>query len=411
MKQVLRYLVLFVGLIAAYLLFAVAVTLLPSKPVERHVEQTLEATDLKADFWFAFLYKPAYFMDNFTDALIVNQAMCNGRSDMNVWERVMLVPRMELDHDQCENLRLLSEGDGSLHVVNYPRYWHGSTFLMRLLLTVDDYVVLRTFFYILSSMLLLWVLVALLRRMGAWAAAVYMLAMLSVNVFMMQFSIQFLPMLVLALTGTLVVLYHGDDNCRMARLFFILGSLTAYFDLLTCPLLSWGIPMLVWLAMKRKNEGKSVQHFAVTSALWAVGYAATWAAKWLVATMTTSANVFADATDQAMVRASVGETSRWGALVRNVELVPWLYAAIALVVLILFVVHYFDSRRWRQAVLCLVVALAPMVWFMAISEHSWLHYWFTYRIIAITVMGVLMAAACLVDWRNVKIGKLDKRRQ
>ena len=407
MKQVLRYLVLFVGLIAAYLLFAVAVTLLPSKPVERHVEQTLEATDLKADFWFAFLYKPAYFMDNFTDALIVNQAMCNGRSDMNVWERVMLVPRMELEHDQCENLRLLSEGDGSLHVVNYPRYWHGSTFLMRLLLTVDDYVVLRTFFYILSSMLLLWVLVALLRRMGAWAAAVYMLAMLSVNVFMMQFSIQFLPVLLIAVAGTLVVLYHGNDSGRMARMFFILGSLTAYFDLLTCPLITWGIPMVVWLAMKHSDEVKPVRSFAVSSALWGVGYAATWAAKWLIATLTTSADVFADAAGQAAERASMGDSGRWAALVRNVELVPWLYAAVALVVLIVFAVRWFDSRRWRQAVLCLVAALAPMGWFIAVAQHSWQHYWFTYRILAVTVMGVLMAVGCLVDWQRIEWRKTD----
>ena len=401
MKQVLRYLVLFAGLIAAYLLFAVAVTLLPSKPMERHVKQTLEATDLKADFWFAFLYKPAYFMDNFTDALIVNQALCNGRQDMNVWERVMLVPRRTAGGEECESLRLAVEDDASMRTLYYPRYWHGSTFLMRLLLTVDDYVALRTFFYILSSMLLVWVLVVLLRRIGAWAAVAYMLAMVSVNVFMMQFSIQFLPMLVLALSGTLVVLYHGNDRGRMVRLFFILGSLTAYFDLLTCPLLSWGIPMLVWLSM-RNNEGKLVQHFALSSALWAVGYAATWVVKWLVATLTTSADVFVDATNQAMVRASMGETSRWDALVRNVELVPWLYATIALFVLIIFAVCWFDNRRWRQAVLCFVVAMAPMVWYLALSEHSGQHYWFTYRILAITVMGVLMAVGSLVDWQRVK---------
>ncbi len=411
MKQLTKYLMLFAGLIAAYLLFAVAVTLLPVKPVERHVQQTLVLTDLKADFWFAFLYKPAYYMDNFTDALIVNQVLNNCREDMSVWERVMLVPRMSSGGEQCESLRLMSEGDESMTTINYPRYWHGSTFVMRLLLVVKNYVVLRTFFYILSSLLILWTIIALLRRIGVWAAAIFTVAMVSVNVFMMQFSIQFLPMLLLALSGMLVVLYHGDDSRRMARLFFILGSLTAYLDLLTCPLLSWGIPMLVWLVMKRADDGKPMHHFLASSALWAVGYAATWAAKWLVATLTTSADVFADAAGQSARRASVGEFGRWAALERNVEVLPWFYAIVALVVLVVFAVRYFDRRRWRQALLCLVVALAPLAWFLVVAQHSWEHYWFTYRILAITVMGVLMAVACMIDWQHVKIKKKDISRQ
>ncbi len=93
MRQVPKYLMLFVGLIVAYLAFSMLATLLPSKPVERHTCRTLSQNDLKADFWFSFLYKPGYFMDNFTDALIVNQVVTNGQSQMSLWKRVMLVPR------------------------------------------------------------------------------------------------------------------------------------------------------------------------------------------------------------------------------------------------------------------------------------------------------------------------------
>lgn len=402
MKQVARYVLLFAGLIAAYLFFAIAVTMLPAKPMERHVAKTLEFNDLQADFWFAFLCKPAYFMDNFTDGLIVNQAVTNGQSRLSLWKRVMLVPRRTVKgNEECENLQQLMEGDGTMGTSYYPRYWHGSTFMMRLLLVLDNYMVLRTFFYILSSLLLLWVIIVLLQRIGAWAAAIYTLAMVSVNVFMMQHSIQFLPMLLLALAGTLVVLYRGDDSGKVARMFFITGSLTAYFDLLTCPLLSWGVPMVVWIVMHRSDGGKPVRHFALSSVLWAVGYAATWGAKWLLATLTTSVNVFADATGQAAARASMGDYGRWAALERNVELVPWFYATVALIVLMVFAVRYFDRRRWQQALLCLVVALVPMVWYLIVAQHSYLHYWFTYRILAITIMGVLCSVGCLVDWQRV----------
>ncbi|MBO7576889.1 MAG: hypothetical protein J6T03_05410, partial [Bacteroidales bacterium] len=126
---------------------------------------------------------------------------------------------------------------------------------------------------------------------------------------------------------------------------------------------------------------------------------------------TTSADVFADAAGQSARRASVGEFGRWAALERNVEVLPWFYAIVALVVLVVFAVRYFDRRRWRQALLCLVVALAPLAWFLVVAQHSWEHYWFTYRILAITVMGVLMAVACMIDWQHVKIKKKDISRQ
>ena len=72
---------------------------------------------------------------------------------------------------------------------------------MRFLLLIGDYVSLRILFYLLSTLLLAWVAVALYRHIGTAAMLLYMLALAMVNVFMMQLSIQFLPVLVIALTA------------------------------------------------------------------------------------------------------------------------------------------------------------------------------------------------------------------
>ena len=400
MRILLRYLLLFVGLIAAYVAFGLVASLMPQKAVEEHVKETVDQHDLQSDFWFAFLYKSTYYMDNFTDALIVNQAMTNGKTELNLWQRIMLVPRKNGGGEECESLKVLSEGNQAMQEYHYPRYWHGSTFLMRILLFFNDYLALRTFFYILSSLLLLWVLILLARRVGAWAAMIYCLALVSVNLFLMQHSIQFLTTLLLALVGSLWVLYRTKEGRQLAVLFFVLGSLTTYFDLLTCPLLTWGLPLLVWLVLGKKREDGRFS--ILTSLTWVIGYAATWATKWLLATVTTPVDVFADATGQAALRASVEEFDRWEAVTRNLEQVPWFYATIALGVLVLLAVRHFNRKGWRQALQCLVVALAPLVWFMALANHSGLHHWFTYRILAITVVGVLFAAASLVDWEHIK---------
>ena len=413
MRSLLRYLLLFVGLIAAYVVFGLATSLLPQAPVEEHVKETVDQHDLQSDFWFAFLYKSTYYMDNFTDALIVNQALTNGRTEQNLWQRTMLVPRMNGGGEECETLRRMVDGDPSLQELHYPRYWHGSTFLMRVLLFFNDYLALRTFFYLLSSLLLVWVLILMARRIGAWSAVIYALALASVNLFIMQHSIQFFTALLLALAGTLWVLYRVREPRQMLPFFFVMGSLTTYFDLLTCPLLTWGLPLLVWLVLREKmDDGRCETHkssifnfqFSILhSLIWIVGYGATWAAKWLLATVTTSFDVFADATGQAALRTSVEEFDRWEAMTRNLEQVPWFYATVALVVLVVLAVRHFNRKGWRQALTCFVVALAPLIWFMALANHSGLHYWFTYRILAVTILGLLFAAASLVDWESIKL--------
>lgn len=403
MKRFLVFSFCFLVLIASYLLFGLVGSVMPEKPVERHVEQTVKQHDLESDFWFAFLYQSPYYMDNFTDALIVNQALTNGRTELNLWQRMMLVPRKTTGGEECASLHQLVEDDSAMKDYLYPRYWHGSTFLMRILLTLNDYLTLRTFFYLLSSLLLVWVLIGMVRHIGGWSAVLYTLSLISINLFMMQHSIQFVTSLLLALIGSLWVLYRVKESRQLLTLFFVLGSLTTYFDLLTCPLLTWGLPLLVWIVLPRSESDKHIVQSLLASLLWGVGYAATWVAKWLLATATTSVNVFADATSQASLRASVEDFNRWEAVTRNLELVPWLYTTIALVMLVILAVRHFNREGWRKALLCLAVALAPIVWFMALANHSGLHYWFTYRILAVTILGLLFAAASLVDWESIKL--------
>ena len=139
------------------------------------------------------------------------------------------------------------------------------------------------------------------------------------------------------------------------------------------------------------------------SLLWPIGYAATWGAKWLLATLTTPMNVFSDASAQASVRAAVEDYSRWEAVGRNLDLVPWLYVAIAAGVLAFLAVRHFRKEGWRQALLCLAVALAPLAWYLVLANHSYEHYWFTYRSLAITVLGLLLALASLINWGRVKL--------
>ena len=90
MKPIYKYCVLFAALLAAYLLFAVGSYWVPQAPVEHHVVKTLERGDLADDQPRAFLPRLQCRMDNYTDALILNQAYTLRSKDLI--DGIMLVP-------------------------------------------------------------------------------------------------------------------------------------------------------------------------------------------------------------------------------------------------------------------------------------------------------------------------------
>ena len=415
MKIVWKYCLVWVGLIVGFVLFGVVSQLLPNKPIERHVQQTLSGNDLADDFCFAVVCRPELYMDNFTDALIINQA-CNGGCD-SLWTNVMLNPRQTDWQSECGSLRHVVERDTVLPRVHYGRYWHGSTFAMRWLLQVENYTLLRLLFYVVSSLLLLWVCVALWRRLGALVAASYLLSLLLVNVYIMQLSIQFLPVLLIALGATSWVVYRVKSPGQMCMTLFVTGALTAYFDLLTCPVLTWGMPMCVYVLTQRQGGfGRRFSTVFGASALWAVGYGVSWVAKWLLATLTTTENVLRDGFRESTVRAGeYQDISRVDAMMRNVEMLSWPMVCWALIVLLVLVAFQLRREALRRSgvsvgslfhirlvslhtsLLCLMLAVPPLLWYLVVADHSYLHFWFTYRSMAVVLLSMFAAVVSLKD--------------
>lgn len=401
-----KYPVVFAALIAAYMLFALVANLLPNAPIIRHTACTIAEDDLQSDFWFVYSYRPAYYLDNFTDALIINQA-CNGGSD-HLLTSMMLNPRSDNGESQCSSLKSIIAGDTTLHTVHYGRYWHGSTFLMRFLLSFWDYPSLRILFYLISSVLLAWVAAALFLRVGKAVALFFALSLAFVNCFMMQNSIQFLPVLLIALAATLWVAYRVQRPEQMVLLLFVSGSLTAFFDLLTCPVMTWGLPLGVYLMKRHRHpDGSSwlrqLGTWTVASVMWAVGYGATWIAKWGIATILTGENVIRDGASQFAIRAGANiDYSRIDAVTNNLSLIPWDYVIWILILMGILLLWRFKRKGSGTALLCLLTAVPPLLWYLVTADHSYLHNWFTYRSLSVCLMAIFFALTALVDWQRLK---------
>lgn len=424
-SPLLRYGGVLLLLLACYLLFAFASCLVSDSAVRRHVAHSVERGDLQSDYPRAFFPCKQTQMDNFTDALIISQAY--SLTHDSIVRRTMLLPRTVYgDSAQTTCLRQVVAGvPGS--TVDYPRYWHGSTFLMRFLLSLFTYQSIRMLLYLISSLLLAWLMVRLW-RMDGWVPVAAVTASFALMYgFVMQFSIQFFPVLTLALTGSLLACRYVRQPQKMALALFVIGSLTAYFDLLTTPLLTLGMPLLLYCYISGRQAaqplpatasgaatldnagqpfGAALATMAGMGLLWAAGFGITWFCKWLLASLLTPTNVFKDAFSQMATRAGdqaenvweLADFSRWTAITSNAGLIPYKFLLIAIAALIVLATIRCNRKGWKTSLLLLLVALLPYAWYFALANHSYLHWWFTFRTQIITVAALLLAAANLVDW-------------
>ena len=131
--------------------------------------------------------------------------------------------------------------------------------------------------------------------------------------------------------------------------------------------------------------------------LWAVGYGVSWVTKWALATLTTGENVLRDGFREFAVRAGeYQDVSRWDALVRNVDMVQWRWVFVVLAVMAVLALFGFRRKGLNRAFPCLLLALPPLLWYMVAAEHSYLHFWFTYRNMAVVLFALFSSVACLV---------------
>ncbi|MFA6868653.1 MAG: hypothetical protein WCQ79_05295 [Bacteroidales bacterium] len=410
MKTFLRFAIVLFSLIGIYVLVSVLSCIIPNHKINENIERSAKRLKNQGDYPFAIIPKKAYQMDNFTDALILNQIHCI--DNQHPYKSFVLpghLVKWELSKSECLIYRIESLKEPNSF---YPRYWHGSTFLFRPLFLIGDFGKVRWILYAITTSLLLFLAIVLSRKTNIVKTLAMMGGLLFANMYVTQFSIQFAPVLILSLLASVLVCYHYQNKQYLLMLFFVIGSLTAYVDLLTTPLLTLGIPLTVLFMIYEHQKQelsliKGLKQITLNSLLWGVAYGFTWMSKWIIATLTTNRNVIEDAIQTFLFRinpkAYIEKTfTRWDAIVGNADMLQWVYINIVICVLLVFVVFFFRKEGWRHFVFFMLIAILPYVWFFVVANHSYLHYWFTYRTQAFSISCIFLALLSMVSFAKVK---------
>lgn len=357
--------------------------------------------------------------DNFTSAIMLN---IMGTSLPGSMSDVLLAPRVavgdSLEDMSLNSLSVVADGaDENAPIINYPRYWHGYEVLLKPLLVFFNINQIRQLALIATTTLSTILAVQFAQKRGIAAS-------LSITVPLVGFNIvvvcQGLSLVMTFFVGLIASVLLGatkkwwlQDLRALIVPAFLCGAITNYLDFLCTPLIALGLPLLtvVTYCFDSENLGKSpfevLKLCLVLSIAWACGYGLLWVTKWLLCTLVTGYDALGDAMGAASMRTSTsgGELSqsisRLDALKRNVNFAfPWwskviilagCIAALASLILLLRKKNHQERRIVISLTVgCAFIAMLPIVWYLALSQHSYVHTWFTYRNLMLCVNALLL---------------------
>lgn len=373
------------ALLCVYTLSLTLIECIPNAQIEYHVHEG------RAQLWNdgskpnAYGDAPGAQLDSATDILMLERAV--------------------RDESQSAFYAAMDQQD-------YARYWHGYLLYLRPLLKFFSYSDIRILHYYVIFLLAFACAGQIRRRLGILPALGFILSLLSGFISVVPLSLQYTSVFVVMLVACLLLLRFSrvNDFSRLLPFFLAVGSLVNFFDYLTVPLLTLGYPLLLLLLLQAQKKDVPLTSLLKTLVLcslaWGMGYALTWAAKWLIGSLALSRNVLqealssilhrtvatGDAVEYPLQRAEMLLLNLKNFLPRGTRVMLSLGLVAALVKTVR---HYAGHGRLRLVFAFALVFLFPYAWYMALANHAQVHAWFTYRLQMMSLFALFCGISVL----------------
>ncbi len=360
-------------------------------------------------------------LDNFTDSIMISIATYDIGSNSAVQEALLNHWLTTADKEIGFYDNLLSMGREGVDfnkdypVAMYGRYWHGYQIILKPLLSLTNMQTIRELNMVLLFGMICFVLLMINNILGKYYACSFAVVILFMNPITMALSMQFMDVILITLGILALMLCRNrfilQRNWYM-YLFLMAGIFTAYFDLLTYPLVSLGFPLILYVLMNKDflismQLCERIKVLTANIFSWIAGYVGMWTGKWILISMLTDVNIFDEVFNAAKYHMAVTEStvnytiiSTWKSNMADFSSGPTRIIFILLCLYILFNLFKNRIRLNNPIIISLaVIALLPLGWYAALCEHSSMHSWFTFREYAISLFA-LLAIVCELQQNN-----------
>lgn len=302
----------------------------------------------------------------------------------------------------------------------YLRYWHGSISLVRPLLLFFNIEEIYLLHGVILAVLIILLFLTLFRK-RAFAPMIGLLCgLILTSTWYVPLSLEYTWVYLLTMLFSIIglkMVYAGKRG-YLGFFFLICGMLTNYMDFLTTETLTLSIPLLLILWVEyRQNFDKQKKMLLLDTGrrvvFWGIGYVGMWISKWILASLVLKVNVipYVSGHIEERLGGNIGLSLTeylFGSITKNIScLFPLEYGFGGRIfgwVLILFVIYV--GFVYRKDSICktkigvyLFLALVPYIRFAVLHNHSYLHYFFTYRAQMATILAIVLILEELTDWR------------
>ena len=359
--------------------------------------------------------------DSFTDYLMVQNAL-EDVEGKNVLEHAMYVYHHDLADETTwltqESLEaMMEQGTEGMYLKEYSKYWHGYLIWLKPLLMLMPWATAENFLVgVQVLMLLAVVLLAFYKKqpMLALGIPVTFLFMKPLGVWYSFTLTTCWGIIMLALLADLLF-YEQIQKRKLREVYFlVLGIMTAYFDFLTYPITTLGLPLCFYLVRSLKENKSWWNHLKEifwSAASWGVGYIGMWGMKWVIAELTVQSGTLRNAAWSIIYRTEPldGYVSVFSGSKRTLAAVLqqydssfyWILFGVILAAAVVSVVWCLvkaPNKNWAVTIVCLLgAAVLPFAWLLVTQNHTAIHCSFTFRIMSVTVIALWCMIICSVQ--------------
>lgn len=430
MKEIIKYIIIFfVTLIILFGLLVITAKI-PRELISDNIKESTSEFPTSSEIDKVVIKRDYTYRHIYADAILLNIIYCIDTSKpvQAVMEAKYYSELKEIvnNFDQKEEVsKSISYDFNELvdgkHEGNqqYIRYWHGSMSIIRPLLVFLNLKQIYILNFIIITVLTIILLIMLIKTKIKELVVAFIISLIMCFVITVPFCLEYTWTYMIMLIASILAIILEKRGKKLNILFFVTGIITCYLDFLSTELLTFMVPILLILVIRYKqnrltNFKEGFKFLVISTILWGIGYIGMWFAKWILASIILKINAFDYVIDNAIERINGGNTAiirtdniYIRAIVDNLltlfpiniqKRVERLY--FIPVIIIIFVLVFIKKKNWRELwfpALLLIIAITPYIRYLILADHSYRHYFFTFRLQMISIIALILAIVYSID--------------
>ena len=222
-------------------------------------------------------------------------------------------------------------------------------------------------------------------------------------------TLQGAPVFLIAMISSIIIAFKKGNIKNIYPMFFIIGAIACFVDLLTNPVVTLGLPLIVYFLCLQKQRNLTIKETIKTIALisinWGIGYLFIWFTKWAIVDIIYHRDLIKIAIGQIFFRTRVNEVTFGQTLNSNLRPIKEIITIVAFISFIIAIAMLIANAKQiknapdiiRNILPYVITLMIPFVWYFVVREHSAEHSFFTYRNMMITFCSMPIIALKIAE--------------